>query len=341
MNSLLRSLSDERSRRREARIRALQAERAARVEAIFARLPRLREISEQMTRLGLEMARLALRQTGSNGRTGADLAERGVALQRERQAVLAEHGIDPHDLEVHWDCPDCRDTGWQEPPVAPGQESAAPPRKCHCLLQEEIDDLFEFSGLSRPQREQIFAAFDLTLYPQADRPNMEMVLAECRRFAADLAAGRPTDNLLLMGEVGLGKTFLASAIVNEVVAQRKVAVYFTFPEFTDLLRRERFSNNEDRGAALQRLLDTDLLVLDDLAAEKVSDWVAQELFNVLNHRINRGLPLVVSTNLTLAELSDLYGDRIYSRLIGSSDVLRLSGQDVRLLLRRRKRQAGG
>lgn len=340
-SSLLRDLADERMKRREARLRQLQRERDEREAAIFARAPRLGEIKHELVQIGLDLARIALRLPGRLGLDATALNARGRALMEERRILLQSYRIDPNDLEVHWGCPACQDSGWIKPVIDPGQDTVAPPAKCHCLIREEIEDLYRFSGLTRPMQDQVFERFDLNVYPPEVREDNAFIRDRCLQFARDVVAGREVDNLLLMGDVGRGKTFLATAIANHVLQQHKVAVYFTFPEFLDLLRRRRWDNeDEDGGAGMRRLLESDLLILDDLGAEKLTEFVGQELFNVLNQRINQRKPLVVSTNLAFGDLEECYGRRISSRLIGTSEVLRLEGDDVRLVIRRR-RAAGG
>ncbi|BDG61980.1 ATP-binding protein [Caldinitratiruptor microaerophilus] len=340
MNSFTADLAAERMRRRQERIRRLRAERDEREAELVRRIPRLAELQAELAQIGLAMARAVLRGPGSGvgGADPADLARRGQALTAERDALLRAHGADPHDLEVWWDCPDCQDTGWIRPQVAPGQESVAPPQKCHCLIREEIEDLYRLSGLTPAMREHVFERFDLTVYPPEDRDYMAWVREECRRAAGAIAAGEAAPNLLLEGGVGLGKTFLAAAMANAVLARGRLAVYFTFPEFLDVLRRARF-DEEALAALVGRALEADLLVLDDLGAEKLSEFVAQELFNILNRRVAAGRPLVIATNLDLRELRQYYGERIESRIVGHFEAIRLRGQDVRLVLKQRQLRA--
>lgn len=330
MSNLLRSLSEARQRRREARIRELEQQRAAREEAVMTRVPRLGEIKSELAQLGLALTRLALRSANEVRNALPELNARRQALTAERDQLMQQHGIDPRHLEVHWDCPECQNTGWVTAPVTPEQDTALPARKCHCLLAEELEDLFRFSGLTPPLREQTFANFRLDVYPAAERDYMLQLQEDCRQFAQTVAAGEGTDNLLLMGGFGLGKTFLATAIANHVVAQRKVGIYFTFPEFLDVLRRQRFDDESGAWPEAQRLLLADLLVLDDLGTEKLSEWAAQELFSIVNHRVIRHLPMVFVTNLTLPELREWYGERIFSRLVGSAQILEFRGVDIRL-----------
>ncbi len=330
------SLSDmtiERAKRREARIRQLEQERAEREAAIFARLPRLAEIKALQAEIGLDLARLYLKRPTRFKMTFEELREWSLRLSQEREEILRRHGIDPRELEVHWDCPECQNTGWIRDTEA--GDTVSPPRKCRCLIQEEIEDLYRVAGLTGPLREQTFDRFDLTVYPPENRKHNAGVLADCRRFAEEVADGRCRRSLLLQGGVGLGKTFLASAIGNHAIAARKTVLYFTLAEFIDLIRAEKFDDEADFREAAQRLLEVDLIILDDLGAEKATEFVAQELFNLINVRLNRQMPMVVSTNLRAAELQDTYGERIASRLLFGFEALTLEGEDVRRVLRLR------
>ncbi|MEW8977868.1 MAG: ATP-binding protein [Symbiobacterium sp.] len=332
----LSALASERVRRREARIRQLERERDEREAAIFARIPRLAEIKELQSEIGLDVARLYLHRPTRFGKSFEELKEWSLQLSREREELLRRHGIDPYELEVHWDCPRCQNTGWVREPA--DGDTAAPPRKCACLVQEEIDDLYRAAGLTGPLREQTFEHFDITVYPPECRKHMEGVRDYCRRFADAVASGDARSSLLLQGAVGLGKTFLACAIGNRVIAAGKTVGYFTLPEFVELVRAEKL-DEEFRSSTMQQLLDADLIILDDLGAEKVTEFVAQELFNLINLRLNRQLPMVASTNLRPSELEDVYGERIASRLLFGFEALTLQGEDVRKVLRLRSSEA--
>lgn len=322
-------------RRREARIRQLEMERDERELAIFQRVPRLAEIKALQAEIGLDLAKLVLRAPTRFRMGFEELKEWSLRLSAEREALLAEHRIDPHELEVQWDCPACKNTGWIRAEQA-SPETVHPPKKCSCLIQEEIDELYSAAGLTGPLREQTFDRFDLTVYPAEDRGYMGKVLEFCRRFGQRVADGQEPDSLLLLGDTGLGKTYLASAIGNHAVGAKRTVVYFTFSEFMDLVRLRKFEEESEYREGLQRLLDADLVILDDLGAEKVTDFVGQELFNLINHRINRQLPMVVSTNLTPPEIEESYGQRIYSRLVHGFETIGLRGHDVRRVLRHRR-----
>lgn len=335
MITSLRSLTNERQRRREARIRQLEQERDAREREIFERVPELAWIKNVQAEIGMDVARIFLKTRTRLGKSFDELKAWSLELSAQRQELLKKHRIDPALLEMMWDCEACKNTGWL-PAEPAGPDTVLPPKKCHCLIQEEIADLYRASGLVGPLKEQSFDRFDATVYPSADRDYMTKVMRFCKRFAECVAKGEAVESLLLMGDVGRGKTFLSSAIANVAVAARKTVVYLTFSEFLDLIRMHKFGDGEDYQEGIQRLMDADLVVLDDLGAEKVTDFVAQELFTIINHRMNRKAPMVVSTNLEPSELQDTYSHRISSRLLNGFDACLLKGQDVRKVLRERR-----
>ena len=77
------------------------------------------------------------------------------------------------------------------------------------------------------------------------------------------------------------------------------------------------------------MLSCDLLILDDLGAEFSTSFTVSCIYNIINTRINRGLPTIISTNGSLSDLLKGYQDRVVSRIMGSYEVLRFCGNDIR------------
>lgn len=273
--------------------------------------------------MAVDMSRLAASLPPRSGLDRGGLEQRAATLEEEWAALFREHQIPPEYLEVWWDCPRCRDSGW-----------LGPAEKCNCRLQAEIDALYHLSGLPPELRGQTFDSFRVDLYPAEVRPFMEQVLAECRDFARRVARGEPVENLVFRGGVGLGKTFLSSAIANTVLQAGRTVIYVTLSDLLDLIRRYKFETDDAEALALLRAAD--LLILDDLGGEKVSEFSLQELFALINHRLNHRLPLIVSTNLSLSALEEVYTARIASRLIGSARLRKLEGDDIRLVLKQNR-----
>lgn len=138
----------------------------------------------------------------------------------------------------------------------------------------------------------------------------------------------PRPNLVLVGAVGVGKTHLALAAVRDDYVERGLEVLFRpVAELLDDLRPG------GDPTALDRYVHVERLVLDDVGAERPTDWSAERLGLVINRRWMEERPVIATTNLEPGpngELVQALGERTYSRLVGSDAVVvRLSGADRR------------
>ena len=130
-----------------------------------------------------------------------------------------------------------------------------------------------------------------------------------------------------------GKTFLINCIANELLKQGKTVLYQTAPVMFDKLMDEKF--DKDSGLNLmENILNVDLLIIDDLGAEKLTESKLTDLFTIINTRLlNQNQKItktIISTNLTIEELFKIYTNRIGSRLAGNYRFLRFFGDDLRL-----------
>ena len=99
------------------------------------------------------------------------------------------------------------------------------------------------------------------------------------------------------------------------------------------LEKEKFSFNtqdEDQQSYLSLVQECDLLILDDLGTEFLSQFVTSMLYNIINTRLLEGRPTIISTNLTFQEISKRYTDRLASRLFGGYEQFEFVGRDVRI-----------
>lgn len=134
--------------------------------------------------------------------------------------------------------------------------------------------------------------------------------------------------LLLYGPVGTGKTHAAACIANELINQGRPCLVTNFARITNTL--------QGMFEGKQRYLDDfnrlDLLVIDDLAAERDTDYMNEMIFNIVDSRYRSGKPLIVTTNLTQAELTapcSVNKKRIYSRLLEMCVPVEVKGGDRR------------
>ncbi len=167
----------------------------------------------------------------------------------------------------------------------------------------------------------------------ARAPATAPVVDEIRAYVEDvdhrLREGR---GLWLMGDVGTGKTSLAMLVSRHALeAGRTVAIY-SLPR---LLARIRRTYDADTGGDsylefFERLVSVDLLHIDDLGAEKRSDWVLEQLYAIVNERYESQRAVLVTTNLDQPALEEQIGPRTVSRLVEiCGDPLPLFGEDMR------------
>lgn len=187
--------------------------------------------------------------------------------------------------------------------------------------RRRLERLFGQSQLGARFQKRTFDTF------QTDETNRRAYEA-CKHLADTFP--KTARGLLLAGGCGSGKTHLAAAIVNALIERGYRGVFLTSGRYLDSLKGA-FGNAERMRAVQEEARRADLLVLDDLGAETISDWGKSELFALLNDRYEQMLPTVLTTNLTMKELTSRLGERTVSRIAEMTDGVRIAAPDRRLL----------
>lgn len=135
--------------------------------------------------------------------------------------------------------------------------------------------------------------------------------------------------VLLYGGTGTGKTHLLAAAFNVLLGAGRYPLYTVVPALLDHIR-EGLDEPDSReyGARFRAVRSTEILLLDDLGAERSSAWSDELLFKLLDYRYREGLPTLVATNLIPADLEPRIASRLQDRAL--STVLLMRGPDFRL-----------
>ena len=301
----------------------LWAEFAARhAEAVWQAEERRERVYKENPAL-LEMDR-ALSEAGSRYclamATGGDaeaLKAEMDAIEQKREAFLRSVNA---DLEPHFACPKCKDTGMAEDGM------------CECFRRELIAENFRLSNLDRSLAHQTFENFDLNLFDTAPqggmlspRENMKKIFEFCKTFVSEF--DRQNKSLLFTGATGLGKTYLSTAIAKALLEQGKSVIYISAPEFA---RRAEAARFKDEEGELEQFAEADMLILDDLGVEGHTPYVIGTLTDLMDRRIRMGKPMLFSTNLNLDGIQKAYDERIVSRLLGHFVYCYFYGEDLRI-----------
>ena len=282
---------------------------------------------------GLRAAEDALRACGVRcalaGARGAGRAEAAAALAEARQkrdALLAASGRSPQALEPKFPCPLCQDTG-----VAQGKTCQCVRREMQRLRREEIEAM---SSLSVTR----FDTMKLDYYPNTRDPQtgrsvrqyMAELLADLQDYAA--AFDLDSENLMFTGNAGLGKTHAALAVAGAALDKGYDVIYISSPDFFSRVETLHFGSDPagEKDALLETVTGADLLILDDLGTEFNSSFVISTLYSLLNDRLGRRRPTILTTNITDgALLEKLYTEKVASR-ISAFVPYRFLGDDIRL-----------
>ncbi|GAA1466286.1 ATP-binding protein [Nocardiopsis exhalans] len=161
-------------------------------------------------------------------------------------------------------------------------------------------------------------------------------MPQVARWASEVAMNPTTaDSLMLWGPTGTGKTHLAYGalrLIAESGPGRFGVVAATFPDLYAALRPGA-SDPVERERTMRRVMQTPLLLLDDLGTTKDSAWTEETTYRIINHRYNRCLPMIITSNESPIALPNLVGDRIASRLIEMTTRVEVSGADRRKVAR--------
>ena len=204
-------------------------------------------------------------------------------------------------------------------------------------LKSDIQKLLS-KNLNNVLASENFSTFSLDYYspghidPKTGRSSRDAIAAAlkaCHDFVDNFASG--SDNLLLYGDIGVGKTFLSHCIAKELLEKSYSVIYFSASRLFEFLAKDIFGKKDpSKEDARSHIYNCDLLIVDDLGSELPNTFTVSQFFMVLNERILRRKPMIMSTNLTLEKIKGLYSERIFSRISSSFTMLRLTGDDIRI-----------
>lgn len=289
------------------------AERAeARRTALASKIDGLSEIDDALGGTAARIMGAAFAgKEGLNDRI-AEIRRETEELRTARAALLEAYGYPADYTDVHYDCEKCKDLGFVET------------KMCECFKRALVLRGYETSGLGALIGKQTFENYSLNYFVGEDRERMRQNFTMIQSYAENFS--KNSDSLLLMGGTGLGKTHLSSALAKVVIDRGFDVLYTSVLNMISEFEKAKFRGEQDDT---DRYFSAELLIVDDLGTELGGSFTESCLYNVIDTRICKGLPTVISTNLTAAQLSERYTGRLFSRLLGVYKPLLFCGRDVR------------
>ena len=286
---------------------------------VYDNVPGYRELDDAVASLSVSYGRKYL----EGSETAKDeLHEKLTEIARKKAMLLNAAGLSEDYLTPIYSCPDCQDTGYI------GFE------KCHCFKQAMITLLYEQSNIREMLQTENFHTLSYEYYEGEHLSHFKNAVTTCHNFIKNFNSDY--HNLFFYGTVGTGKSFLSNCIAKELIESGHSVIYFSSSGLFDLLSKYSFDykSRDDQRDRYTDLYQCDLLIIDDLGTELTNQFVASQLFSLLNERHMGKKATVISTNLSLEELRNRYSDRIFSRITSHYEICKLTGPDIRMYKKR-------
>lgn len=169
--------------------------------------------------------------------------------------------------------------------------------RCDCVMAGRSQRIENAAGIPPLYRNASTENFVLPADNPIARNSLGSVLLQVRAFVREFPV---TDKagLLFVGDPGTGKTHLAVAVLRALIARGYDGLFYDYQGLLDQIRSgyDKTSESVDRDA-LRNALDCEILLLDDLGAHRVTDWVEDTVTSIITHRCNNRKPLIATTNL--------------------------------------------
>lgn len=286
--------------------------------------PEIALINRQLINTSVRLSKAILKKNENIKSAVEKIKNENLKGQEQIKVMLKDFGFPSDYLDLHFFCKECGDTGYVNGV------------RCECF--NELLKTYAVSELNKNSNIKLrcFEEFNLGFYPDYTdettgiNPKQKMLanLNSCKEFVNKFSQN--TTSIFMSGKTGLGKTFLSSAIANELLQKGYNVAFDSMQNFLRAIENEHFGRSSEKDT-LQILIDADLVILDDLGSEFNSSFYATTVYNIINTRLNKGVPTIISSNLSFGELQEKYGDRIVSRLSGMFWWMMFFGKDIRQL----------
>ena len=294
------------------------------IEKMYKQHPYLKSITNETAKTNSALVKASLKHMPES--EISLLKSRLDELKAEREDYITKNKIDRSVFIPQFTCKDCNDTG-----------KLPNGHRCHCFNEYYSQYKFGAADMQILEREN-FSTFDINIFPEKtssginQRAQMEHLKAAlidyCEKFPEV-----PKKNIIIAGLTGTGKSFLinciAKALNDRMCSVIKLSAYQMINDLFDLY----ISDSTEFNAELERLCQTDVLIIDDLGTELIKEnFTLNTIYYMLDKRLELDKAVIVSTNLSPKKLEEKYSDRIMSRLFNSStaNTISLTGIDVRI-----------
>lgn len=267
-------------------------------------------------KLVVEIAKLEV-----DGKSAVDKRKEYNDTREVLAKLLISMGIDKSELRPKYECLKCKDTGYVS-----GEA-------CECLKKELSRELIRSSGIDA----SVFPKFDGDYSMFENSKEVKCIYDKMKKFVA--SPDTAIDLVLITGDTGVGKTHLIGCMTTYAIELAKTVKYTTAFNFNQDMLKYHCAKLEEKEDILNPYINSDFLFIDDLGSEnKIKNVTNEYLYLIINERMLSHKKTIVNTNLDFGQIQDVYGERIFSRLMHKKQSLKIkfNGIDQRVGIKKGK-----
>ncbi len=303
----------------KARIDRFEIKRDSIFSSLYEKYPDLKKLRQRYA---------SLRINERSHKNDAAYCEKFKKIDLEYETLLSEclnkENISPEDLKYHPQCEKCKDTGYVGETIK---------KYCNCIISKAAENSIKSSNINN---RETLDSFDLNLFDDnidvLNGHTQKQLMKRLYDYIKTWTQEFPNNNkkqILIMGNVGLGKSYCLNSIAYELIKKGYTAMLVSSFAINEAAFDEIKKSD---STALNMMRSVDLLLIDDLGGEQVlNNITCPTLLNILNERTRKDLHTIISTNLNPDMLEEKYGSRVLSRLLDKARTVipPIKGEDIR------------
>lgn len=295
-----------------------------RKEEVYKKIPRIKTIENEIASKSVQ---IALNSMKINGYDEINKLKNEVKnLREEKLYLLEKSGYESDYLTIRYNCNKCQDTGFVN-----GEQ-------CSCYKNILIKQFYSNDEFSNQLKDYTFENFDISIFDDnkklaSSNLTLRQLMNQYLDYIYKYLKGfrNNNDNIFIYGGTGTGKTFLATCIANALLEKGHSVVYRTSDTLINDLSSIKFNNESIEAKEKEDIiLNCDLLIVDDLGTENITDYSRTLFFNFINKKLLMNKKMIITTNFDLSEIKNMYSERIFSRIVGDFKAMMIPGDDIRI-----------
>ena len=300
----------------------------ARQAEIYEKIPEIKNIDEDLRSESIATARAKLMGRIGKNEVNTQKSKNSELIERKKK-ILTQNGYPEDYLDNVYTCAKCKDEG-----TILNSEGIV--EKCDCYKQ--LLKQYRLANMYEQKLDETFDNFNFDLYPDdkikgyedSPRTNIKRIYRSVREAIESF--DRKKFSMLFWGRSSRGKTYMSDCIAHELIDKGYEVVMYSSPILFDkICAPVVFDKTEEQDEeAYERVYSCDMLIIDDLGRENTNRFVNKELFNIIEQRLLNRKGVIISTNLTLQELKELYDEAIASRIVNNYERYEFYGPNLRV-----------